>query len=216
MSIFVDFDYTLFNTTKMREALQRALAPWGVSPLVFNESEQRLCATKLYEPKQHLQLIAQSLEAKAGAKTNVDLAKMVAAYDETIADTSKFLYADSLDFLRRHQQEEVKILSFGNPEWQRRKILAANLQPLVSEIITIDQSKESLCQKWPRSPRSVFINDRGSEIDAIKKVRPDVFAVWIFRPQTPYHKESCLTTDAEVQNLQFSVVDLLRQTALLK
>jgi hypothetical protein len=202
MHLLIDFDYTLFNTEAMRRACIAALRPCGITEQQYRAAETELKAKKMYDSTQHLDMLA-------SGQSRLLIGEVI---DRVLSHTEEFLFPDASAFLQRHQHHTITILSFGFPAWQERKINASSLEEMVDAIIVTNQPKADMLERWKDDSELVLLNDRGSEIDAMKQLRPDLSAVWVRRPATPYQHERCDRADAEVHDLSFSIEDILPTT----
>ncbi|MFH1425898.1 MAG: hypothetical protein ABIG66_00480 [Candidatus Kerfeldbacteria bacterium] len=197
MRILVDFDYTLFNTEAMRRALIAVLEPFGVDENTYRSTEQEAKLDGVYHLTEHVRLLV------GGDKQGEALEKMKAVVD----NAGEFLYPDALPFLKDHSEHDVTVLSFGLPEWQERKIAGAGIDELVDEVVATEQSKEEIVKQW-EGEDVVFINDRGSEIDAMHAVLPNAKYVWLRRDGAPYRDEPCASSGLEATNLSIDLNSL--------
>lgn len=212
MHIFIDFDYTLFDTHALRSALSAALLPAGVTPIQYERAEKNITAHALYSLEAHMQELANMI-SEADGPTLLQLAQ------EVLRDTSPFLYNDAVDFMQRHQSLPTTVLSFGNEAWQRIKIEHSGI--VLNNVTTQPTSvpKVEYIQQWLESQpavesahnahRAVFINDRGSEIDALHNAVEGVVSIWVRRSGTPYEQESCEHATYEVTDLSFDIDTLI-------
>lgn len=199
MHLLIDFDYTLFNTEAMRRACIAAAESCGIVEREYRAAERELKAKKIYDIEHHLDMLS------TGQARHL-LGEMVG---RVLRHTDEFLYPDALSFLQRHSQHRLTILSFGTPSWQERKIHGTGLQDIVNEVVVTNQSKADMLHRWESETALVLINDRGSEIDAMKSAHYHLQAVWVRRVATPYRMETCTAADAEVSDLSFSIEDIL-------
>lgn len=199
MHLVIDFDYTLFNTEAMRRACMKALSGFGVTEQQYRAAEKELKAKKLYDIERHLDMLV----------TGQARALVGQAVDGILSHSDEFLYPDSTAFLQRHSQHTLTLLSFGSPAWQERKIAGAHLTNLVDHCIVTNQPKADMLNQWVDESELVFLNDRGSELAAMKDIRSDIITVWVKRPATPYATEPCATADVTVTDLSFSIEDIL-------
>lgn len=195
MRILIDFDCTLFNTPAFKIALVKSLKPFGVSVKKFKYSEQELNKCDCYSPEKHLHLLV--------TEKNFPQAKK--EFEKILSSAKNFLYPESFNFLKRLNKKNITILSFGEKKWQEQKIKNSGVNLLVENIITTLKPKEKLLHKWKNEKKLIIINDRGAEIDAMKKIRNDVFAVWVHRPKTPYFTEPCTLYTLKTPNLNFQL-----------
>lgn len=194
MVIILDFDYTLFDTHCLRAQLLNALQPFGVTAKQYHAAEAQVKQAGLYTIEQHLAVLLQD-EHRSHAQH---------AVEEQLSDMRNCVYTDVLPFIERAKQHQVTLilLSFGHPEWQRTKIKAAHIGQYMDQIIVTDQPKEQVVSQLNTETHAdiLVVNDRGSELDAIKRALPQSTAVWMQRPHTPYVKEPCDSSDFRVNN----------------
>jgi hypothetical protein len=197
MHLLIDFDYTLFNTEAMRRACIAAVAKCGITEQDYRAAERELKAKKLYDIEHHLDILATG-------QTRQVIGEVVAA---VLKKTDEFLYPDAVSFLQRHAHHRLTLLSFGVPTWQERKINGAGITDFFNEVVVTNQSKADMLSRWSKDELIAF-NDRGSEIDTMKAIRPTLKAVWVRRPATPHRTEICTRADAEVADLSCTVEEL--------
>lgn len=199
MRIVVDFDYTVFNTEAMRRQFIKTLRPFGISELAYRAAERELKAKKMYDIEHHLDALATG-----------QLRHMLGEHiHEVLFHADEFLFPDVSGFLERHQAHQITLLSFGFPAWQQRKIDGSGLLKFVDDIIVTDKPKADMLRLWSPDEEIVVVNDRGTEIDAMKQLRPQTRAVWVRRAATPYQNEPCEQADSEVTDLSFTLEDIL-------
>lgn len=199
MHLIIDFDYTLFDTERLRTAMKDAALTCGVSAEQFQHAEQ------VMKTQKRSFTVGRLLDALPLSQH--DHARAQQAVEAVLQDTSIYLYRDSLDFLLRHQDMEITILSAGDPGWQERKIFASGVRDLVASVIATERPKEQVIQELRHDTTPVFVNDRGSEIDAIKSAHPTCMTVWVQRSNTPYTEtvEPSQLFDFKKQDLTFDL-----------
>lgn len=205
MQVYIDFDYTLFDTNAMREGFIYAL-DFAVTREQFVEAEQALWDKKgvLYTLEKHAEELAKKTDkATIGQIEEIMSSKLLDHGFES-------LYPDAISFLENNKEHDLHIITFGDPEWQREKIKCVGITDLVLDVITTDQPKEQLLSKLSIDGGAVFLSDRGSEIDAMKQELPNERYIWVHRLDAPYYNESCEYADYEVADLNFIVSDLIR------
>lgn len=200
MQLILDFDYTLFDTAALKQAMIHALQQFGVTAEQFFVAEKHVKQKNgMYELQTHLSMLVEEAQHEAAMQSIQHL----------LQNTAQFLYPDVMPFLKRHAEHQLILLSFGNPDWQRAKIEHTGFLEVFHDILLTDQPKTEALRGTVVSQKTVLINDRGSEIDAIKQSHPELFAIWLRRPGTPYENENCLNADREVTELSFDINSLL-------
>lgn len=199
MQIFIDFDYTVFDTNAMRDSLKKNLADFEITAEQYDAAEQAVKEKNgIYRLSDHMEAIAHHHDGKV----------LLTIAEEMLQDTAPFLYEDVREFVERHLHHELTILSFGDTEWQKMKIHHSGLTEKGMSVEPTDKPKVEYIKQWcADNPEveAVLINDRGSEIDAIKEVCPQIRTIWIRRKGTPYIDEPCEKADEEYTNLEFTL-----------
>lgn len=201
MRIAIDFDYTLFNTQAMRDVFMHALQPFGVTAQSYSAAERELKVKQLYNVEQHLDMLVVGHQRE----------RAEAAIDQILKRSAEFLYPDVERFLVDTPNKSIVILSYGDKEWQERKIINCGVAAHAAQIIAGSLRKEQIIGAWSASEQVIFLTDRGTEIDAVKHARPETFCIWVHREQTPYYDEPCDYADEERPNLLFNLIELLEE-----
>lgn len=192
MKIFLDFDNVLLNTRYgFRPRFFGALEPYGLS------AEQCL---KIFQEHFSGKASKKGLLLSIPAFVDIALKDRPEALEagarrmrETMEDVRDLVFSDVLPFLNRYQKEDLIIVTYGDTEFQRQKIIAADLDKRVSDILFTDRGKIAtmeeyiLNRKIPRDERIYFIDDSDdyftpeeeneseSDISFIHLIRPEVF-----------------------------------------
>lgn len=119
-----------------------------------------------------------------------------------LKNSKKYLYKDSIPFLKKYKN--IILLSKGQPSFQKIKIKNCNMDKYV-KIKTVSKSKINFIKSIKNKKNIIFINDRGKEIDEIKKVFPALTAVWIRRSNGYYRNEPCKLYDKKISNLKIKL-----------
>lgn len=199
MHLIIDFDYTLFDTNRMRMALVKALAQWDVTLEMFMHTEKKCMEHALYDVNAHLRLLV--------PKQTDDARR---AFDGGLRHGDRFLYNDSIKFLRRHKKagHTLTILSFGSYTWQQQKIDGTDIAALADNVVITDKPKEKIMMGIPKDERLIMLDDRGAVLDAVKKQRPQTFVIWMRRPNAPYRDEPCASYNIMKEDLNFNTATL--------
>jgi hypothetical protein len=188
MHIILDFDYTIFDTNAMRSRIARLLE---VTEDAFRSAEQEMKdADELYNPYRHAELLGLPEEAIVNV----------------LSVAQKVVYNDARAFLKKHADDNITLLTFGNVPWQEAKIAAAQLEH-VDTVVATDGDKAEIARQWTTENDIVVVNDRGGEIDAMAAVLPDARFVWMRRDGAPYVDEPC-TVEGVIQAKDLSNLNL--------
>lgn len=194
MIYITDFDYTLFNTRELIDHLASEFARFGVAPDQFQSA---LAEVKkelgYYDYKKHL-------EKLVFGKEYADALEVV---DSVLSRASEFLYPDALPFLHRTHQagHSIFVLTFGQDDWQRKKIIGTQIDGFVQVHTTTGSKVDALESIGSHGQPIVLVEDSGPNIDKIKAAYPKVVAVWVRRPDGKYRNEPCHLADYEMTDL---------------
>lgn len=197
MKIVLDFDHTLFDTEKFKQALQDRMAMFGVTVDQFNYN-YRIVKEQAgyYNYREHLRLLSQAEE--------LDENDLLLSFTEIINTASEYLFSDTLNFLDKLKAitgSELYLLTFGQDEFQQAKVEASGLKKYFKEIVDTVESKLLYFDQKAELHDAIFIDNRGKTIDQIKSKYPKVTAIWINRVNTPYDDEICQLADFHAPSL---------------
>lgn len=187
--IILDFDHTLFNAQYFKKDLAKALS---LSQKIWEKDYQQ-------NKKQYKNYNYQKQIARYPKKNQQ---KFLAV----LKNSRKYLYQDSIPFLKSvgtyhgTSIHNIYILSKGDPQFQKKKIVNTGLQKY-AKIKTLSNSKISFIRKIKNKKNIIFINDRGPEIDEIKNAFPQITAIWIRRANGQYKNEPCKKFNKKNNNL---------------
>ena len=121
--ILLDFDYTLFDVEKFKDALYKAMRPYmeNKSRKFWQEEKRKIQSKKKgYDPKKHIALIIPDKK---------DRKKAEKAVEKTIKTAKKYLYKDTDWFFKKYKDYDLHIITFGFDKFQKEKIKATGLDP---------------------------------------------------------------------------------------
>lgn len=209
MHIIIDFDYTLYDTHRLRSLLMDAAADFGITHDDYQAAEARIKQRLgVYDWQAH---IAEMLSHATKAEQLRERWKDIVDHSEAC------VYPDARDFLQRYEQERITVLTFGSPEWQQCKIAGSGIVGLTDRVYATDQPKsEALTELVQPDEQTVVITDRGSEIDELFAIAPELRYVWCHRLDTPYVDEQPEHADVEWENLIGDLLTLNYEKRLLR
>jgi len=168
--IVLDFDHTCYDTDDflLVEIRCPMLSRFDI-PVDAWEQSYRRAADIGYSLEQHLEELIKIMKV---VPCSVDEIKN---FGEGI-NFNKYLYPDVLDFLKEAKEKGYKtmILSFGTTSWQNKKIFGAELDKIVDLIkyVTVNENKsklESIKQYAENCSKIIYIDNKGSNLDSVKK-----------------------------------------------
>lgn len=183
MHIVIDFDYTLFDTKKMRHKIADALS---IEREYFFSMEKKITDEKrLYTAKEHCDLLGISQDA------------FFAALGEIAPEC---VYSDVIDFFDTMPQAKMTLLTFGDTQWQQEKVQAAQIEHFFDECILTDRPKEEVVCQWENEHDILFVNDRAAEIDRMYEVFQGAVYLLLQRKESPYRQEKSRFAHARIQS----------------
>lgn len=190
MRIVIDFDYTVFDTQAMREALINTCR----DAEGYTRAEAELKKEgRLFTFEEHVRLMNVSEQ-------------VVQTMRNVLQDVSRFVYDDVMVFLDEYVEHELVMLTYGNPEWQRQKFEASGLKKYFDSVIYTDKAKELQKNLWETDERVIIINDKATEIDAVIEKYPSVEGVHIARPGTPYAGVTSMKAGSQFSTLNNFII----------
>lgn len=197
MRVFIDFDYTVCNTQKVKADIRALPNVYGWDVDRFLLSQQRVLERGHYSLRAHL------------VEYGCSPAECAAVERDFFSDGSRWLYSDAIDFLERNAEHELYILSYGDVAFQRAKIEASGVAALVSDVICVAESKVSgIAEIISADEVFVVIDDRAKHLDDIAESYPNARCVRMLRPESPYLSEVVQAAVVLVQDLSFAINEL--------
>ncbi len=177
---FLDFDHTLFDTDAFFHVdLRRSFLSLGVDDASWERSYATVWHTG-YTLEKH----AEEVYRQSGSRLPLDEMKRVLT--DSFSELRRYLFPDVLSFLERGQKTGVRfyLLSFGDIEWQRYKVLGSHISPYFEGIFFTakEGGKAQLIRERAAACEQVVVVDNNpAELDLIKDVGPAVQTYWLKR-----------------------------------
>ena len=166
--LFIDFDGTLFDTAKLRDATFVVLGKAG-----FDRSE----ILSVYQ--------AECLDYKFSITGFLERFTKIRPYNRSLADVrinnlyesiaADFLYPDAVEFLKNldHNKYEVDLLSMGDLEFQKLKVKHSGLAEYFDNLFFTDIQKWDYMKNFvDKNERFVIIDDRSDTVHKISENFP--------------------------------------------
>jgi len=204
MKIFIDFDDVIFNTKQFKSDLAEVFFKHGISKDLYEKSyydpnDKRSIRT--YDPR------AQILRIKNGV--DVDEYELLNGIKVFMEDASKYVFKDFFSFVKKYDQKNVYVVSYGDIKFQEEKINSSGIKKYIDNIFIGDRLKSVMVENFLEKNKNIqeekifFIDDRIEQIQDVKKKTPNIVTMFLKRPEGRYQKmikdEYC---DFEVHNLQ--------------
>lgn len=179
MKIYIDFDGTLFNTDKYTSDFMHIFNEYGIDSVTFDEVKKELFNNvHLF----NLDVIIDYLIKRH--KIDINFKNRI----YKLLDTS-YLYPDvvnSLIFLIDYGYD-LCLLTFGDKDFQNKKINSSNISKYFKEIIITDEDKSELNIDYKNS---IFIDNNPVEIERYCSSMAKI-VIRIRRDNDRYSKYEC-------------------------
>ena len=176
IKLFIDFDKTLFDTNQVKERIIRIFGQFGFSQ---EEIEQTYLAETLdgkYSPE------GQARRLYDIKKFDLEVAEL--KIKSMIFDSSRILYSDTIQFLDGLDKEkyEVDLLSYGDVEFQERKIKHSGIIDKFDNIYITSAEKQIYLKDIAEDKENFFVlDDKMENLEKISADYPKAFMIYINR-----------------------------------
>lgn len=171
--LFLDFDYTLFETAGLTREIRALFARHGVSDRQFQQSNEELKPAG-YDPLLQTHYFW-STEPPGFAE---ELAEVLAA------TAPKLVYPDAQAFLAQLDRSAYSpaILTLGNDRFQRAKIAAAGLDRLIPAVYTcLEEKWLTVTQHVDQNQPFLLVEDRSDTIVMLARNHPHSYGIIVNR-----------------------------------
>ncbi len=176
MLIILDFDHTLFNTSKFKKELFSCLADLGIDSNLFTNTYHQVVNRQQgsydWDINVHLQCLQKD--------TNFPLEAGKKRIEEVINGSAKYLYSDAKWFLKRLNEDNHKLLlaSWGNVDFQKKKIQNTGIKKYFERVILSQKSKkQSLERVIKDADQLIFITDNPKEMKIVIKDSANIIPI---------------------------------------
>lgn len=164
MKLVFDFDHTLFDMMAMHAAIEESITALGVPLAAYRDSYTQVTNWKAFTVASLAHHLSRKTKAKEG--------DIIAALEGVVEDSGDWLYPDVVDGLKELQAagHELYLLSWGDMEWQMKKIKRCDIMPFFKEVLSIAQVKADYLKAWSGGGSSAvaLIDDKPAELKAIE------------------------------------------------
>lgn len=183
--LVLEFDHTLFDTSQFKKDLSGSLESLGVNTELFWQTYPKARNTgdgkAMYRLERHIELLQPF--------TNRSQEEMLDVMRRVLANSHKYLYPDTLDFLNRMLSLNINLtlLSFGNPEFQRAKVQASGIEWFFKDVHFTDLKRTDILYSLfgTVQPRMFFLTSKLEEVNSISSSFPHVIPVIKRRTEVP-------------------------------
>ncbi len=162
----------------MRQKMLGAWGEFGITQELYHAAERRAVERNqgLYTLDGHI----------AELFNSADRAKALSAAIVALEHLTDCLYSDVVPWLQTHTADRLTVLTFGDAQWQRQKIVASGVEEYVAEVIITQGSKETWPSQLTAESDMLIVDDKAQHLDEIAAVCPSAQLYWMQRPGTPH------------------------------
>lgn len=183
MKVFFDLDDTLFDTGAFARGAQRLFAEHGISEELFWKSYREMRSEFpdqgwSYSFDKHRKKLLPYFSPGSDDNLRVRL-------ESYISTAKDFLFPEVLDVLFSFKERgyPMSILTFGDVDFQRSKVIRSGLGPFMEDIIVTDRDKGmALRESGIGNDENIyFFDDKVVHIESVKKAFPHIRSVLVKR-----------------------------------
>jgi len=175
--IFIDFDGTLHDTAKLKEATFSAFEKFGFSRDIILAAYVAECADAKFTSAGFVERIC--------AKRNDLIDRFEIIYDKIVSDSDDRVYPDVIPFLINldRTKYEINLITLGDLSFQEKKVMASGIDKhFDNTYYTSDTPKwQYLTDLVLSEERFLFVDDRSDTVAEIAKHYPKAVALEINR-----------------------------------
>lgn len=198
MRIIFDFDHTLFDTPRLKAAMQEIFRKHGVDEELFRKThDESRGEGRDWKPEKQFDIL-KSLGAPGVESIRRDFEKMM-------AESCVFLYEDTIPFLEKVNGDyNFAIVTYGESSFQKEKLAGCHRMTEYFDKIVVTKNlyKDKEVSDLSEGNRAFFVEDNPSALSAVKKYAPHIVTVRMNRGHGRYANEvSQGGIDYEVEDL---------------
>ena len=163
MNLYLDFDGTLFNTDKFYQDYLDLLKEYKINKDIIDKEKENLFKNSLF----NLDTLTKQLINKYNLD-KVVFDKVNNLYNNT------YVFQDVIPFLEKNKTKKIYLLTYGEYNYQIKKINGSKLSKYFQDIIITDKDKSKLNLDYKNS---IFIDNNPSEIEKFLKVSNNVIRI---------------------------------------
>lgn len=206
MKLVFDFDHTLFDMMAMHTAIESEMESIGVTPVQYREAYTKVTNWKKFTVSALAQMLAKTHKIKPE--------EVVAALDRAAAQSKQWLFPDVIDGLQRLKADghQLFLLSWGDTDWQMKKIEPCGIMPLFEKTLSIAEVKADYMKQWQAldGGKAVLIDDKPAELKAVEAAGNDIGCIRMRRDGAKYSDQETPQGMAEAQDMN-DVISIIKQ-----
>jgi len=151
-NIYIDFDSTIFDTNAFYSDFLKLCSKYNVDEKSVNEIRNKIF---LKDSDFNLDILGKNIYSKYILPEDF-LNSLESLY------SSRYLYKDAINYLeKQYLKHNIILLTYGNKEYQNKKIINSNIAKYFKDIIITEDSKSNLKINFLNS---IFIDNNPKEI----------------------------------------------------
>lgn len=180
MKIIFDLDHTLYNMSEMHKALIEEVCKLGITEEQYNYAYDDVTRWKQFT----VEAFAQRLNKMYG----LDINKVKKALHKVVDCADLFMYEDSINVLGQLKEKghELHLLSFGDKEWQQKKVDKCEINHLFVNVVIGMEEKNDYKFKFSKDEEVVVIDDMPNELELWREVIPEIKCIRLRRENGKY------------------------------
>lgn len=199
MLIIFDFDHTLFDTPRLKAAIQEIFGKHGVDEEMFLRThDESRGEGRDWKPERQFEILK-----NLGIQTVTSICE---EFEKVMRESCMFLYEDTMSFLEKAKQDHALVLiTYGESQFQEKKLQGCPKMIKYFDKIVITQNlyKDKEVGDLSLGKTAIFVEDNPVALYAAKKYAPNIITVRINRGIGRYADEvSQEGIDYEVKDLQ--------------
>jgi FMN phosphatase YigB (HAD superfamily) len=209
MRIILDFDHTLFDTPRLKSAIQEIFRKHGVDEEVFLRThDESRGEGRDWKPERQFAILK-----NLGIQT-ADIIRE--EFEKVMGESCVFLYKDTMPFLvKAKPNHDLALVTYGESQFQEKKLKGCPEMIKYFDKIVITQNlyKDKEVCDLSGGLAAVFVEDNPAALYAVKKYAPNVTTVRINRGAGRYADEvSGDGVDYEIKELS-EVLDIIHENS---
>ena len=188
MNIYIDFDNTLYETSRLTEEMIAAM-----SGAILSEKKSNNYEEILNDIKNNFNSTSGNIfeyVKQASSKHNVDKEEVLEAVDKVLLNGRKFVFPDAIVFLEKIKSmgDKIYLLTYipkSNQEYQMKKIVGSGISGFFDGIIITTENKFELELDYEKG---IFIDDDAINLTGLYK-KNSYKVIRIRRPNNRHYNE---------------------------
>lgn len=206
MKIFIDFDDVLFETKKFVNDFDSIFIGNGISKDKIKEfskslSETSKCKKTPYSLEREINFFKKTID--------LDYDKLSGDAESFMENLKKYVFSDVDSFLKSFPKKDLYLLSYGDVNFQKKKIINSGIGKYFGKIIISEDNKLDVISKiykdykFSKNEKIILIDDRVENLEKIEKKHREIITFLMLRPERRHKKPvRSKIIDFKVKNLK--------------